>query len=163
MSRQLLYIDAIAEDAELLSLTAKSSKKIWGYSDELMLLWKEDLEVAKDYIFENKVVKVYNLEKYVGFFAVKSLENENAEIDHLWITPKNVKQNYGREIFQFIKSYVASIGSKKLTVIAEPNAKGFYEKMGGKIIGRFESIINGRFLDIYEFSIYNEATTANIG
>lgn len=46
MNPNLKYFDANVEDAELLSSLSYSSKKFWGYSDELMDLWKSDLEIS---------------------------------------------------------------------------------------------------------------------
>jgi N-acetylglutamate synthase-like GNAT family acetyltransferase len=118
-----------------------------------MLLWKIDLEITKDYILQNKVVKVFDAENFIGFFAVIADKENNAVIDHFWIKPEMIKQNYGREIFSYVTKYISSSGYKRLTLIAEPNTKGFYEKMGGEITGQFESLISKRYLDVYEFPI----------
>jgi ribosomal protein S18 acetylase RimI-like enzyme len=151
MNQNLKYLDANVEDAELLSSLSYSSKKFWGYSDELMNLWKSDLEINNQYIRENKVVKVFDEDNFLGFFAIKIDEELNAELDHLWLKPENIKRNYGRQIFKHIIENLASEGFSKMTLIAEPNAIGFYQKMNGKAIGKFQSKISGRFLDIYEF------------
>jgi GNAT superfamily N-acetyltransferase len=153
MPSRLMYIDAVPEDSELLSATAIASKKTWGYADDLMRLWKPDLEVTAAYILENKVVKVFDNETFIGFFALKPIENTAVEIDHLWLTPDSMRRNYGREIFQYIRDYLLSNGYQKAALVAEPNANGFYEKMGGKIIGKFQSRLSGRFLDIFEYQI----------
>lgn len=157
MSPNLTYLDANVEDAELLSSLSYSSKKFWGYSDELMNLWKSDLEISNQYILENKVVKVFEKNRLLGFFAIKLDGELNAELDHLWLKPENIKRNYGRQIFKHIIENLANEGFSKMTLIAEPNATGFYQKMNGKIIGKFQSKISGRFLDIYEFQT-TEAT-----
>jgi acetyltransferase (GNAT) family protein len=149
----LTYADATPEDAELLSAIAFDSKKFWGYPDELMALWKTDLEINHEYILENKVVKVLDAENFIGFFALKFAENGNVELDHLWLKPEHIKRSYGREIFKYIIDYLSTKTYHTMTLIAEPNATGFYEKMNGKVSGRFESKISGRFLDIYAFEI----------
>lgn len=146
----LKYIDAQPEDAALLTATAYTSKKFWGYSDELMELWKEDLSISSEYIVNHKVVKVFEQETFAGFFAIK-IEDGNAELDHLWLDPIHIKRNFGRQIFEYLIRYLVSIEIHEMKLIAEPNAKGFYDKMGGKIIGEFQSKISGRMLDIYEF------------
>lgn len=153
MTSGLRYTDAVLEDSELLSETAIMSKKFWGYTDEMIQLWKTDLEITNTYILKNKVVKVYAGASFIGFFAIKWHADENPEIDHLWLKPENIRQNYGREIFNFVKDSLWSEGFHKATLTAEPNAKGFYEKMGGTVIGKFESKIAGRFLEIYEFRL----------
>ncbi|MGK4568312.1 GNAT family N-acetyltransferase [Flavobacterium sp. 3HN19-14] len=151
MKRNLIYSEATIADAELLSETAYTSKKNWGYSDELMNLWLQDLTIKSNYITNNKVFKVFNNEIYLGFFAIQVLENGDAEIDHLWLKPEYMRQNFGQEIFMHIMNYLSSEGYEKAKLIAEPNAIGFYQKMGGKVTGKFQSKIPGRILDIYEF------------
>ena len=102
MKSTLKYVDAEIEDSKLLSSTAFNSKKIWGYSNDLMNLWKEDLAIPKKYIQENKTVKVFEGNEFLGFFAIKTIDKQNAELDHLWLKPENIKKNYGREIFSHI-------------------------------------------------------------
>ena len=150
MEQPLTFIDADTEDATLLSATAILSKQNWGYSNDLMELWRPDLEITPDYIRKNKVLKVFHADLFLGFFALK-FENDTAELDHLWLSPEQMRRNVGRSIFQFIKQYLKEIRIYKMILTAEPHASGFYDKMGGKVIGTFESKISGRMLDIYKF------------
>ena len=149
----LKYIDASTDDAQFLTETAFQSKKIWGYSDEQIYLWKDDLEISEDYILQNKVMKVFDNNIFIGFFALKFERSQPPEIDHLWLQPQFLRKSYGTIIFKYITEYLSEQGFSKITLVAEPNAKGFYEKLGGKIIGKFESKISGRFLEIFEFQI----------
>jgi ribosomal protein S18 acetylase RimI-like enzyme len=153
MKPKLTYSDANVEDAELLSSIAFNSKKFWGYSDELMNVWRSDLEISTQYILKNKVVKVFLEEKLIGFFGIKFIDSSIAEIDHLWIKPENIRRNFGRDIFNHIIDYLLANGFNKTTLIAEPNAIGFYQKMNGQIVGKSQSKISGRILDIYEFQV----------
>jgi ribosomal protein S18 acetylase RimI-like enzyme len=153
MKSKLTFVDAEIKDSKLLSSIAFNSKKNWGYSNGLMNLWKEDLEITEDYIRENKTVKAFDGKTFLGFFAIKNIDIQNAELDHLWLKPENIKKNYGREIFSHIIEYLSSNGIEKMTLIAEPNAIGFYQKMNGSPVGKFQSKISGRVLDIYEFKI----------
>ena len=153
MKSNLTYINAIPEDAELLTQTALDSKKSWGYSDELMNLWKSDLVVSVEYILGNRVVKIFDQDRFIGFFGIKMVGNTGAVIDHLWIIPNELRNGYGRLVFQHIMNYLKSNDHEKVTLIAEPNAKGFYDKMGGRIMGKFQSQVSGRVLDVYEFDL----------
>ena len=153
MKTELTYIDAIPDDDQLLTETAMISKKTWGYSDDLMTLWKPDLEVSCEYILKNKVVKVFDRDKFVGFFGLKLIENNQVELDNLWFRPGCINKGYGRLVFQHIVNYLKLNGHKKFELVAEPNAKGFYDKMGGKVTGQFQSKVSGRFLDIYEYEL----------
>ena len=152
--KHLKYIKAEDNDDEMLTFTAVQSKKYWSYSDEQMNLWKtDDLQVTKEYIKKNQVYKVYNQSNFIGFYGIIKKENDTWEIDHLWLTTDNIRKGYGTVIFQHILSELYIKDAKKAILIAEPNAKSFYDKIGGKIIDKFQSKISGRFLDIYEFSI----------
>lgn len=153
-NKQLKYIKAEDKDDELLTSTAVNSKKYWGYPDEQMDLWKtDDLQVTKEYIKKNQVYKVYDQSNFIGFYGIFKKENDTWEIDHLWLTTDNIRKGYGTIIFKHILTELFKKDAKKAILIAEPNAKVFYDKMGGKVIGEFQSKISGRFLDLYEFSI----------
>lgn len=154
---KLVYIDAVSSDADLLTNTAFISKQTWGYPDDVMDLWKSDLEISKQYILTNKVVKVFEEDTFIGFFALKITDGKNIEIDHLWLVPDKIKKGYGKQIFPNILDYVKSQGYQKVSLMAEPNVNRFYDKMGGKVIGQFQSKISGRFLDIYEYEINNDS------
>lgn len=147
----LEFIEAVLKDHEMLTETAIASKKSHGYSDDLMSLWKSDLEISKDYIMKNKVFKIYDNNFFIGFFGLKLNEHKIIEIDHLWLLPGRIGKGYGRLIFNYIIGYLKINGHRRAILFAEPKAKGFYDKMGGKIIGKIESKVSGRFLDTYEY------------
>lgn len=153
MSNQLTYKAAKLNDAQLLSRTAFVSKQFWGYSDDLMALWKAEIEITEEYILNNEVVKVFDENCFIGFYALKEKENKCLEIDHLWLLPNYIKKGYGKQIFSHILGYAKETGVLKLNLVAEPNAKTFYDKMGGVVIKKNQSKISGRYLDVYEFKV----------
>src|SRR5690606_25393761 len=101
---------------------------------------------------ENKVFKIFDHQNYIGFFSLV-LKDEFIELDHFWFLPGNTGKEYGRKSFALIKKMAKDINCSTLQVFSEPNADGFYSKMGGKIIQSKESKIKGRFLNVYEFKI----------
>ncbi|HKI79253.1 MAG TPA: GNAT family N-acetyltransferase [Ignavibacteriaceae bacterium] len=153
MIAKLTYKDAIPSDSKMLSATVIASKKTWGYSDDLINLWKSELQISKEYIRRNKVIKVYNENKYIGFYGIKFNEPNSPELDHFWLTPENIRKGYGKIIFNNISNYLKAEGYNNFFLVAEPNAKRFYEKMSGKVIRQSQSKASGRFLDIYEFDL----------
>ena len=152
MTGELTYISALPEDSDLLTQTALRSKQSWGYSDDLMQLWAEDLAVSKIFIAENNVFKVFDGEQFIGFYGLKIAGETQIELEHLWLLPDKKQQGYGRQLFKHIREQVVQAGQNSFRLTADPNAKPFYDKMGGVIVGKFQSKINGRFLDIYEFN-----------
>lgn len=139
-------------DSKLLSKTTFESKKMWNYTDDQMNLWIEELTITEPYIEENIVFKIFDNDKYIGFFSLVAKE-EFIEIDHFWLLPKNTRKGYGGKTFNFIKKMAKELDYDILEVYAEPNANKFYEKIGGKKIRSKESKIKGRFLDVYEIKI----------
>ena len=150
----LRYEKAAANDCEQLTQIAHSSKRYWNYSEAQMLLWKDDLTLDANYILHNLVYKIFHQKTLIGFYALKLDETENCyEIDHLWLLPENINKGFGAIIFKNIIAQLSQLQQKRCTLVAEPNAIGFYKKMNGKIIRSFESKISGRMLDVYEFKI----------
>lgn len=148
----LQFEQAIQNDSKLLTETAFKSKKIWNYTDEQMSLWTNELTITASYIEENKVFKIFDNQNYVGFFSLV-LKGEFIELDHFWFLSGNTGKGYGRKSFEFIKRMAKNNNYNTLRVYSEPNADGFYSKMGGKIIQSKESKIKGRLLNVYEFKI----------
>lgn len=150
---ELSYQQATFRDCKQLTETAHLSKQDWGYSDDDMKLWEDDLRIDEDYIRKNTVIKVYAEEQFIGFFAVIAVDHEILEIDHLWLLPGVKRKGFGSLIFKTILQYGKTNAFKKAILIAEPNAKGFYEKMGGTVQGTFQSKIKDRYLEIYHYTL----------
>jgi ribosomal protein S18 acetylase RimI-like enzyme len=152
-SNVLTYRSAELADHLLLTDTAIRSKKYWGYSDDLVELWKSDLTISEEYIRTNIVVKVYANDSFIGFYALQTIDDKLIEIDHLWLLPNSIHRGYGKIIFSHILQYLKLHGYERARLVAEPNASTFYDKMGGHVIGSIQSKINGRQLKLYEYSV----------
>ena len=146
------YIKATPEDAKMLSETAKQSKQIWGYSSELMKKWEEELTVTEKHIEKNKVFKVYQNNIYIGFFSLVKFINWT-EIGHFWILPDYLRKGFGSVIFSKIIEIVTGYNEAILEVYAEPNANGFYEKMGGEIHKQIGAKEKGRQMNVYRIQL----------
>lgn len=143
---EIQIVKAAIEDAEKLTSIAYSSKKYWGYPEEWMELWREDLEISPAIIAENDSYKITSNKLTVGFIIVSKQDN-CAEILHCWITPSFIGKGLGSRVL----SYVFQLEKFKGTVFevtADPNAVTFYEKFGFLEIGQYASIPLGRTLPI---------------
>jgi len=143
---------AVQNDADLLTKNTFKSKRIWGYTDEQMERWKDELTITPAYIAKNKVYKIFHETQYLGFISLLA-KRTFIEIDHFWLLPKSTGKGYGRTIFAFIVQTEKEMNFNRIKVYSEPNADGFYRKMGGEIVHRIESKIKGRFLAVFEFRI----------
>lgn len=148
----LAFLPAKAEDASLLSRTAFDAKRHWGYTDEQMSLWTDELIIRPEYILRHHVLKLYGGTDYLGFTALIAGAG-TWDIDHLWLLPGQTGRGYGRRVFSHLRDLARLQGAEALRVCAEPNATGFYEKMKGELIAREESRIKDRFLATYLFKL----------
>jgi GNAT superfamily N-acetyltransferase len=55
-------------------------------------------------------------------------------LDDLWIDPEWMGQGIGSRLFQHAMQVGRQLGAARMEWEAEPNALGFYEKMGGRYV-----------------------------
>jgi N-acetylglutamate synthase-like GNAT family acetyltransferase len=149
----LTYVKATPEDSVPLSETAIQSKKYWGYSDELIRSWMPELEITKTYIEKDTVVKIFQESVFIGFFGLSRVDEQTIALDHLWLVPEYIQKGFGKVIFEQIRQEAQAQHYKTITIISDPNANGFYEKMGGKEIERIPSSIPNRYLIKYSLKL----------
>lgn len=131
-------------EAEALSALTARSKSYWPYPKEYL-----DKSILLLKILENDIkdwpVFVAELNsQIVGFFALKTIKDEN-RIDHLWIEPVHIGKGIGRILFQVAKVEAQKLGWKYLRIVSEPRAEEFYLKMGARNIGLVQSRVKPDF------------------
>jgi N-acetylglutamate synthase-like GNAT family acetyltransferase len=70
----------------------------------------------------------------VGFYSVDG-DPPVGELGNMWIRPSKIGTGLGRVLWQDSMATAAAAGFEQLTIGAEPNAEGFYRKMGAERIG----------------------------
>ncbi len=138
MSRQVKIIPAASEDAALLSEICVAAKSYWGYPQEWMRAWSGLLRVTPEYIQEHSVYKGLVEDKVVSWYALVGI-GEVVVLDHLWVQPAYIRQGIGQALFQHALKTAADLGAKKMEIEADPNARGFYEKMGARVVRYIDS------------------------
>ena len=130
-------------DLNHISVTAKS---YWGYPAEWIEQWKRDLRVTEKDLAKRMVLLAESDRDIVGFTIISETETKY-EVDHLWVLPEFMGRGHGRELLQWAMDKMMT-KSKRILVIADPNAEGFYEKMGFQTYDQVESYPPGRFLPL---------------
>ncbi|MFK7908863.1 MAG: GNAT family N-acetyltransferase, partial [Chitinophagales bacterium] len=143
---------AIEEDAQRLTGIALSAKRHWGYPEEWIALWTEGLTIGSAYILQNQVFTAICEGKVIAFTALVERE-DSYEIEHLWVLPKYMGLEIGQKLVLYLKNILSTLDltGMKVIVVSDPNAVGFYQKMGATIVGEYESTPNKRMLPILEF------------
>ncbi|MGF9769763.1 GNAT family N-acetyltransferase [Bacillus albus] len=142
---------ALLSEADELSELALYSKATWNYSEEFILACKEDLTITVEYIKNNFVYVLENDNTKIGFFSF--LRNDKA-LDFLYIHPRYKGKGYGKIMWKFVIEQANELGIKSFTIDSDPNAKGFYLKMGAKLIGETPStVFKGRLLPLLKYDV----------
>ena len=70
--------------------------------------------------------------------------NKGLWLEHMFIDPKNIGDGIGKKLFNHMKEHCMIKDIRKIGILADPNSKGFYEKMGCIYRGEYPSTIEGR-------------------
>lgn len=151
----ILYKKAKAEDCNLLTETAISAKKYWGYADELIRQWIDLLTITEDNLQRGQVYKCFAEEEYIGFFALVPKGNYIL-VEHLWLLPEFLNKGYGTQTIKEIKRISKEEGFKYIEVFAEPNTNEFYEKMGAECVRTVLTTVPGRMMSVFHLPVVAE-------
>ncbi len=137
---------AIVKDIPELNRVSIASKKHWGYPDEWIANWLDELTLTPEkFVRQNILVGELNGE-IIGFCSITESESEY-EILHLWVVPQFIGQGYGKKILtRTMDEFVTS--DKPIIVEADPNAESFYKSLGFETFDKVESFPKGRLLPV---------------
>ena len=140
-------------EADALSALAARSKAHWGYDAvflqrvrDAMTLRSEDIELHEVWVLESESGTP------IGYHRV--IPGDPAELEDLWVEPSAIGSGGGRLLFEHAVDVARSGGASALEIDADPNAVGFYERMGAVQIGETASkLIPGRTLPRLRISV----------
>ena len=131
------------QEAERLSQIALSSKAYWGYPARWMEIWTPLLTFSSEYFEEIESWVAEKDKEPIGFYSLQDKDGV-AWIEDLWVVPEYIGQGVGKQLFLDAMSRAREIGCKTLQLEADPNAVGFYERMGMHKIGERNSEVDGQ-------------------
>jgi GNAT superfamily N-acetyltransferase len=145
-----------AKPGESLNLTALCvrSKAHWGYDAAFMTLSAAALNVSEDDIAAGRVlVAVDGTDRAIGMACVLP-EGDTADLDALFVDPPAIGSGAGRALFDAAVALARHQGARRMTILADPNAASFYERMGARYLRNAPSdAIPGRTLPFYEYDL----------
>ncbi len=134
---------ASPNEAATLTQIAHDAKRHWGYPEDWIQHWQEDLTISADFINDNQVYVAEREGEIIGFYALV-LGDQRAELEHMWVAPKHIGTGVGKELFIHAMQNAAGDNIAEVEISADPNAEGFYQRMGARRIGEVTSEINGQ-------------------
>lgn len=137
------------EDAAALSALAFESKAHWGYGAEFMQACRDELTVKVADILGRDVVVAEADGRVLGYGYLMPREGGGIEIWHLFVAPQAMGRGAGRRITDALIEQARAAGEARLWVEADPNALGFYQACGFRLVGEAPSAsIGGRRLPL---------------
>lgn len=134
---------ATPEEASTLTTIALEAKRHWGYPEHWIKHWESDLTISADFVRDHHVYVAEADGEIRGFYAL-CVSGDRAELEHMWVTPASIGTGIGKELFLDAMERAAALEVRGVEIVADPNAAGFYERMGATQIGEVESPIDGQ-------------------
>ena len=136
---------AVADDAGALTAVAHAAKRHWRYPEEWIALWRRDLTFTPEFVERYPVYCVVEADAVVGVSALV-FAAADCELEHFWVVPARMGTGLGRALFEHATERCRAIGARRLWINADPNAEGFYQRMGARRVGEVPSTPAGRML-----------------
>ncbi len=132
---------AVPQDAGELTEIALAAKRHWGYPERWIELWREALTITPRLAAEGEVWVAEEGGRKLGFYALSA---SGRELEHLWVVPERIGEGVGQSLFSHALSRAAELGAETILIESDPNAEGFYARMGAVKIGERVSELDGR-------------------
>jgi GNAT superfamily N-acetyltransferase len=125
-----------ASPAEAARLTeiALLAKRHWGYPEQWLRIWREQLTVTPEIIRSHETFSAAADGQAIGFYAL-GRKGDNPELAHMWVLPEWIGRGVGRALFLHAVERAKALGFRKIEIESDPNAEGFYLRMGARRVG----------------------------
>ncbi|WP_420433964.1 GNAT family N-acetyltransferase [Hyphobacterium sp.] len=147
--------DAGAAECDALSALCLRSKAHWGYDAAFVKACAPYLRVTPDRATAGcSFVALDHLDRILGVAQIAPGETLHGSLDLLFIEPEAIGTGAGRVLFQEAAHRLREAGDSVMTILSDPDARGFYEKMGAVFIeDRPSDVFEGRKLPWLEYPL----------
>ena len=130
------------------------SKAHWGYDAEFMRLSWRSLQIDPTAITEGRVcVAVDAHDQPLGVVGCAFL-GDDVDLLHLFVEPGVLGRGIGRALFATATEWTRAQGRRTLLIASDPNAVGFYRRLGAVDAGWVPSeAIPGRVLPLLKYAV----------
>jgi GNAT superfamily N-acetyltransferase len=150
----MLIRKALAGEAQCLTALCVRSKAHWGYDAAFMRMSAAALTVSEGDIAAGHVLVAIDDDGHAIAMACVLAEGETADLDALFVDPPAIGSGAGRRLFEASIGLARRLGARRMTILADPNAAAFYERMGARYLRHAPSdAIPGRTLPFYEYDL----------
>ena len=143
---------AAPEVAGELTAVTLASKAHWGYDEAFMEKARPSLTVTAEYLEANDCWVAHIDGKMVGWFSLVAIP-KGLLLDNFFLLPAHIGSGVGRLMWKKALQRAQALGAERMTLEADPNAAGFYERMGARLTGTVRAADTGRDLPLYEVQL----------
>jgi GNAT superfamily N-acetyltransferase len=150
-------------DCDILTEISFAAKRHWNYPENYYDVWKDELTITEDYINHGIVYKAQLGDLILGFYSIvenksdfysgETFVKKGFWLEHIFIKPDYHKFGIGRLMINHAKSISKNMGTNNLLIFVDPNAKGFYDKVGADYLYDSKSSIPGRLIPVYDLKV----------
>lgn len=142
-------------EAQALSALCRRSKAHWGYDDAFLLQSEASLTISDELIATGLVlVAEHPGERVVGLATLEPMASGAFDLLHMFVEPDAIGGGVGQALFEAIAELARACGANRLSILSDPFAATFYERMGARRIGDAPSdAIPGRLLPLLEYDL----------
>jgi len=154
---------AEAKDACALTEIAFAAKRHWGYPEKWIDGWRQLLTIQPELIASHETYVAMLEGRAAGFYVLQPDGGGGLQLLHLWILPEFMRRGIGRSLFLHAAQRAGYLGYESLEIESDPNAAGFYERMGARRAGSIVSHIENqpRELPIFVYQIKDHSIASD--
>jgi GNAT superfamily N-acetyltransferase len=135
------------EDGERLREIAAASKGYWGYEPEQVRAWVAGGDFSPEGLSSKEIYVAEAAGRPIAWAALEP-KGDVVWLADMWVEPDWIGKGVGSLLFGHCVECATALGGKSLEWEAEPNAVGFYERVGGRYLRDSEPSEWGRVLPV---------------
>jgi len=145
------------DEAAALSALALRSKAHWGYTPEQLAVFRAELTLAPEAIVPGRTHVAEAEGRVAGFYSLAAREGGSVELEHVFVEPGRLGRGVGRALFAHACEVARAAGFTVLEIQSDPNAAGFYRRLGARLVGEIPSSIPGRTIPFFSLRLGDDA------
>jgi GNAT superfamily N-acetyltransferase len=119
------------DEGEALRTIAGAAKGFWGYDQALVRSWAASLDLSPGRLGAAHAFVAEAEGRAIGWAEALPPEGGICVLEHLWVEPSSIRRGVGSRLFRHAAGRARDLGATAMEWEAEPNALGFYARMGG--------------------------------
>ncbi len=149
----MLIRRAVERDRATLADVSFRSKAHWGYDAAFMLRVIEQLTPSASYVAGEPVFLAEDdAGTIVGFYGFMH-EDGRFWLYDMWVVPEAIGTGVGRLLWEHALTTAHATGERAFFIESDPNAAGFYARMGARREGTRIAAGSGRELPVFRYDL----------